>query len=137
MIRYMLDTNTVVYAQKQNPVSVLKHLLSHNPSEIAISSITLAELEYGIYNSSKPAQNQIALTMFLSEITVLPFDSDAAFEYGFIRFDLKSRGAIIGPNDLLIAAHAKSQDITLVTHNLREFSRIEGLKLEDWTDPKS
>ena len=132
MIKYMLDTNMIAYAKNRRPEVVLEHLMQHDPSQICISSITMAELEYGVHNSSKPEQNRTALMMFLSEITILPFDSDASFEYGKIRYDLKSKGILIGGNDLLIAAHAKSLGLTLVTHNIREFSRVEGLSIEDW-----
>lgn len=132
MIRYMLDTNTIIYARNRRPLSVLEELLRHDPSEICISSITMAELEYGIFNSSRPDQNRIALMMFLSGITVLPFDADAAYEYGEIRQKLKSRGIVVGGNDLLIAAHARALNLVLVTHNTREFSRVERLTLEDW-----
>ena len=132
MIKYMLDTNTVAYAINKRPPSVLEKLLQHSPDEICISSITMAELEYGIHNSSKPEQNRIALMMFLSDISVLPFDSDCTFEYGKLRHELKIQGNIIGANDMLIAAHAKSLGLILVTHNTKEFSRITDLKLEDW-----
>ena len=132
MIKYMLDTNTVAYAINKRPPSVLEKLLQHSPDEICISSITMAELEYGIHNSSKPEQNRIALMMFLSDISVLPFDSNCTFEYGKLRHKLKIQGNIIGANDMLIAAHAKSLGLTLVTHNTKEFSRISDLKLEDW-----
>ena len=132
MIRYMLDTNTIAYAKNRRPPQVLQRLLEHDPSEISISSITMAELEFGIHHSSKPEQNRIALMMFLSGITVLPFDSNAAWEYGSIRHSLQSQGLMIGGNDMLIAAHAKSLNLTLVTHNTREFSRVEQLHIEDW-----
>ena len=132
MIKYMLDTNMIAYAKNRRPEVVLEHLMQHDPSQICISSITMAELEYGVHNSSKPEQNRTALMMFLSEITILPFDSDASFEYGKIRYDLKSKGILIGGNDLLIAAHAKSLGLALVTHNNREFSRVESLSIEDW-----
>lgn len=132
MIRYMLDTNTIAYARNQRPACVLERLLEHDPSEISISSITLAELEYGIFNSSKPQQNRTALMLFLSEITVLPFDAAASLEYGSIRYHLKRNGIIIGGNDLLIAAHARSLGLILVTHNTKEFSRVKNLQLEDW-----
>ena len=122
----------IAYAKNRRPEVVLEHLMQHDPLQICISSITMAELEYGVHNSSKPEQNRTALMMFLSEITILPFDSDASFEYGKIRYDLKSKGILIGGNDLLIAAHAKSLGLTLVTHNTREFSRVEGLSIEDW-----
>lgn len=132
MIRYMLDTNTIAYAKNRKPLSVLEELLRHDPSEICISAITMAELEYGVHNSSKPERNRAALMLFLSGIAVLPFDADAAFAYGGIRHLLKTQGSLIGGNDLLIAAHAKSLGLPLVTHNTREFSRVPGLKLEDW-----
>ncbi len=132
MIKYMLDTNMIAYAKNRRPAVVLERLMQHDPSEICISSITMAELEYGVHNSSKPEQNRTALMMFLSGITILPFDSDASFEYGKIRYDLKSKGILIGGNDLLIAAHAKSLGLALVTHNTREFSRVESLSIEDW-----
>lgn len=132
MIRYMLDTNTIAYAIKRQPLCVLKKLQEHDPSEICISSITMAELEFGIFNSSKPTQNRLALMLFLSNIEVLPFDAAAAFEYGDIRYYLKSNGIIIGANDILIASHARSLGCTLVTHNTREFIRVPNLSLEDW-----
>ena len=132
MIRYMLDTNMIAYARNRRPSCVLERLLQHDPSEICISSITMAELEYGIFNSSKPEQNRTALLMFLSGIAVLSFDSAASLEYGSIRFFLKSHGIIIGGNDMLIAAHARSLGIALVTHNTREFSRVDDLLIEDW-----
>lgn len=131
-VRYMLDTNMIAYARNQHPRCVLERLLKHDPSEICISSITMAELEYGVFNSSKPMQNRIGLLMFLSNITVLPFDSDASLEYGSIRFKLRTQGNLIGPNDMLIAAHARALGLTLVTHNTKEFSRVDDLKIEDW-----
>lgn len=132
MIRYMLDTNTIVYATKRNPACVLKKLLSLDPPEICISAIIMAELEYGVSHSSRPDQNRSAMLLFLSHITVLPFDADAAFEYGMIRHHLQSQGMVIGGNDMLIAAHAKAENLVLVTHNTREFSRVSGLRLDDW-----
>ena len=135
MIRYMLDTNMIAYAKNRRPEEVLQRLLQHDPSEICISAITMAELEYGVCHSSMPGKNRLALMMFLSGIAVLPFGTDAAIAYGEIRHKLTIQGNIIGANDLLIAAHAKSLGLTLVTHNTGEFSRVEGLKLEDWVLP--
>ena len=132
MIEYMLDTNTIAYAKNKRPPEVLTRLLQHDPSEISISAITMAELEYGICHSSWPERNRIALMMFLSGITILPFDSRSAFEYGNIRHSLQTQGLVIGGNDMLIAAHAKAAGLILVTHNIREFSRVAGLQLEDW-----
>ncbi|WP_407399909.1 type II toxin-antitoxin system VapC family toxin [Anaerovibrio sp.] len=134
MIHYMLDTNIIAYAKRRRPVQVLQRLLSHDPSEISISSITMAELEYGICHSSKPEINRIALLMFLTGIKVLPFDAGAALEYGAIRETLQAKGLLIGGNDMLIAAHARALGLTLVTHNTREFSRVEGLQIEDWAE---
>ena len=132
MLKYMLDTNIVAYAKNKRPPCVLKRLLEHDPSEICISAITMAELDFGVFNSSNPEKNHMALLLFLSGITVLPFDKAASLEYGSIRHYLKTSGTIIGGNDMLIAAHARSMDITLVTHNTKEFSRVPGLKFEDW-----
>jgi len=132
VIRYMLDTNTIAYAKNRRPASVLERLIQHDPSEICISAITMAELEFGISHSAKPSQNRKALLMFLSGITILPFGPEAAQAYGEIRHTLQSQGQLIGANDLLIAAHAKTAGLILVTHNTREFSRVEGLKIEDW-----
>ena len=132
MIRYMLDTNMIVYAKNRRPIQVLSRLLQHDPSEISISSITMAELEYGIFHSSDPDRNRIALPLFLSGIKILPFETKAAYEYGEIRHALTSRGLLTDANDLLIAAHARSLGLTLVTHNTKEFSRIDHLNLDDW-----
>lgn len=133
MIRYMLDTNMIAYAKNRRPASVLERLHQHDPSEICISAITMTELEFGVFNSSKPSQNHIALTMFLSGMSILPFKADAAFEYGDIRHILKSQGNLIEANDMLIAAHARALGLILVTHNTRGFSRVGRLNLEDWT----
>ena len=131
-MKFMLDTNIIAYARNNRPEAVLQRLLQHCPEDICISAITLAELEYGVYNSLRPEQNQLALMTFLSSIAVVPFDADAAREYGLIRADLKKKGTLIGANDLLIAAHARALGVTLVTNNTREFERVEGLMVENW-----
>ena len=131
-MRYMLDTNIVAYAINKRPESVLQRLMSHQPEELCISSITMAELEYGVCNSSRPGQNRLALMAFLSHFAVLPFDADAARDYGDIRNDLTKKNQIIGANDLLIAAHARSLGLILVTNNTRGFDRVEGLTVENW-----
>ena len=100
MIRYMLDTNMIAYAKNRRPIIVLHRLLVHEPSEIAVSSITMAELEFGIQNSSRPEQNRMALMLFMAGISILPFDTNAAMEYGDIRHKLKEQGMLIGGNDL-------------------------------------
>ena len=131
-MRYMLDTNIVAFAKNNRPEIVLERMRRFDPGDLCVSAVTLAELEYGVFNSSNPERNQLALTLFLANIDVIPFDDDAAVEYGRIRADLKRKGTPIGANDLMIAAHAKSLGMTLVTNNTREFSRVEGLILEDW-----
>lgn len=131
-MKYMLDTNIIAYAKNKRPASVLERLTAQQPSDVCISAITMAELEFGIFHSSKPAQNRLALLAFLSGIQILPFDSDAAREYGAIRHSLTKSGTLIGANDMLIAAHAKSRDLILVTNNAREFERVEGLTVENW-----
>ena len=128
-MRYMLDTNIIVYAKNARPEIVLKRFQQYNPGDLCISAITMAELEYGVCNSSKPKQNRLALLTFLSNIEVIPFDMEAAKVYGQIRHDLKEKGELFGANDMLIAAHAKSLGFTLITNNTREFGRVDGLKL--------
>ena len=131
-MKYMLDTNIIAYAKNNRPEGVRQKMRQHDPSDLCISAITMAEIEYGVYNSSHPDINQLAFIAILSGIEVLPFDSAAAIEYGRIRSDLKNKGTLIGSNDLLIAAHAKSHGLTLVSNNTSEFERVEGLKLENW-----
>lgn len=131
-MKYMLDTNIIVYAKNRRPESVFARLQECRPEDVCISSITMAELEYGVCKSSNPERNRLALMMFLSGIKIMPFGSEAAREYGDIRDSLTRKGTIIGGNDLLIAAHAKSLGLTLVTNNMREFERVDGLRVENW-----
>lgn len=131
-MKYMLDTNIVIYVIKHKPEFVIKKFLSLEPDDLCISAITFAEMEYGVSKSSRPEQNQAALTLFLEKITILPFDDKAGQEYGDIRADLERHGTQIEPNDMLIAAHARSQGLTLVTNHTREFERVKGLNLENW-----
>ena len=131
-MKYMLDTNIVIYVIKKRPESVLQKLQEYDPSDFCISSITLAEMEYGIAKSTRPERNQAALSAFLSNIDILPFDDRAAVEYGDIRASLEKKGTPIGPNDMLIAAHARSLGLTIVTNNVKEFRRVDGLMLDNW-----
>ena len=131
-MKFMLDTNIIAYAKNHRPESVLRRFMQYRPEDMCISSITMAELEFGVYNSSKPDQNRLALMTFLSGIGVVPFDAAAALAYGSIRAELTKKGNLIGANDMLIAAHARALDLTLVTNNTREFNRVEGLKIENW-----
>jgi tRNA(fMet)-specific endonuclease VapC len=133
---YMLDTNACIQAvqgaKKDKFAQVTKIFKKKLPLGLSISTITLAELEYGVAHSAYPEKNAIALMNFLAPIEIIPFDAGAALAYGAIREGLRSRSLVIGPYDLLIAAHAKSLGYTLVTNNVREFERVEGLAIEDW-----
>jgi tRNA(fMet)-specific endonuclease VapC len=131
-MKYMLDTNICIYVIKHKPQSVIEKFLSHAPEELCISSITYAELMHGVEKSQAIEKNRLALSLFLSPIEILNFDDLAAEEYGKIRADLEKNGTPIGPMDMLIAGHAKSRNLILVTNNTREFIRVEGLSLEDW-----
>lgn len=131
-MKYMLDTNICIFVIKNKPESVLQKFMQHKPNDICISSITYAELLHGVEKSKAKEKNRIALTMFLSEIQIVSFDVLAAQSYGMIKADLQKKGLPIGPMDTLIAAHAQSLGLTLVTNNIREFSRVENLALEDW-----
>ena len=131
-MEYLLDTNICIYLIKKRPDKVLDKFKTLSPGDVAISSITLAELTYGIMKSSNPKKNQEALDKFLTPLELLNFDFIATIEYGKIRAFLEKNGMPIGPLDTLIAAHAKSQKMTLVTNNEREFKRIPNLKLENW-----
>lgn len=129
---YMLDTNICIYAMKNKPEKVLQRLKEEINDGVCISSITLAELEYGMKHSSNPAKNEQALLRFLLPFDVLPFGAAATSEYGEIGAYLQKVGTPIDAMDMLIAAHAKSEDIVLVTNNTRGFERVVGLELENW-----
>ena len=131
-MKFMLDTNICIYLIRKNPVRVLKKLQEIKASEVCISSITLAELEYGVQKSKNQNQNRIALTEFIAPLEIGPFEEDAAIKFGEIRTWLEKKGSVIGAYDMLIAAHALSLNVTLVTNNLREFIRIPSLKVENW-----
>lgn len=131
-MRYMLDTNICIYSIKHKPESVFRRLQEHDPSEICISSVTYAELVHGVEKSQAVEKNRLALTLLLASIEILDFDALAAEAYGKIRADLEKGGTPIGPLDMMIAGHAKSLDYCIVTNNTKEFSRVRGLKLENW-----
>ena len=131
-MRYLLDTNTCIYIINKKPSSAIKRIQTKQPEEIAISTITQAELEYGVARSRYPDRNRIALLEFLFPFYLLDFDQMAASQYGLIRSSLESKGKPIGPMDMLLAAQAKSIDLILVTNHEREFRRVEGLKTENW-----
>lgn len=131
-MKYMLDTNICIFLIKHKPESVIRKFLEYEPADICLSSITYAELCHGVENSQAKEKNHMALMMFLSGISILPFDAKAAQAYGVIRAELQKQGNLIGPMDMLIAAHAKSLDLTLVTNNTKEFLRVNNLNVEDW-----
>ena len=131
-MNYLLDTNICIYIINKKPAAVLKKVQSMQPGQIAISTITIAELEYGAARSRYPDRNRIALLEFLFPFTILDFDQKASMEYGRIRTLLESRGRPVGPMDLLPAAQAKSHNLILVTNNEKEFARVDGLRIENW-----
>jgi tRNA(fMet)-specific endonuclease VapC len=130
----MLDTDICIYTIKRKPISVLKRLEMVQPGMVVMSVITFAELINGAKKSQHVEANLRRLNALSELIDVLPFDKDAAMAYGDVRSDLEKRGLIIGGNDLFIAAHALSLNLTLVTNNQREFSRVNGLKIENWVE---
>ena len=131
MLRYLLDTNIVIYVIKRRPLQALE-LFNQNSGSMAISAITLAELMHGAEKSSKPLANLAVVEDFCSRLEVLSYGAKAAQHYGSIRATLELSGQTIGVNDLHIAAHARSEGLTLVTNNLREFDRVEALRLDNW-----
>jgi tRNA(fMet)-specific endonuclease VapC len=131
MLKYMLDTNIVIYVIKNRPLNALASF-NHHTGQMCISAITFAELLHGAEKSAKPEHNLRQVEDFVSRLEVLEYDIKAAAHYGDIRADLERKGTPIGINDLHIAGHARSQGLTLVTNNLREFERVEGLRLENW-----
>ena len=131
MLKYFLDTNIVIYVIKQRPMQVLE-VFNRQHGRMAISSITLAELVHGAEKSSDVSRNTAVVEDFVSRLAVLPYDDKAAWQYGNIRAALEKLGQPIGINDLHIAAHARSNGLTLITNNMREFERVPGLLLENW-----
>lgn len=131
-MRYMLDTNICIYLIKHKPLQFFEKLQEHNPDEICISAVTYAELVHGVEKSKAVERNRLALTILLSNIEILDFDMKAAEEYGRIRADLEKKCTPIGPLDMMIAGHAKSLGYTIVTNNVGEFKRVEGLQYENW-----
>ena len=131
MLRYLLDTNICIYVIKRRPESLLERF-NRNASHLAMSSITLAELMHGAEKSSDPPRSLAVVENFCSRLEVLAYGPKAAQHYGQIRAALERRGTPIGVNDLHIAAHARSEGLTLVSNNLREFERVDGLLYENW-----
>lgn len=131
MLRYLLDTNIVIYVLKRRPPEVLS-VFNANASRMGISSITLAELIHGAEKSTRVSENLSVVEDFCSRLEVLPYTSKAAQHYGAIRAALEKLGQPMGVNDLHIAAHARSEGLVLVTNNMSEFKRVPALELENW-----
>ena len=131
-MRYMLDTNICIYVIKHKPETVFQKLQNINPEDVCISSVTYAELVHGVEKSAAVEKNRLALSMLLANMEILDFDVDAADCYGKIRAALEKKGTPIGPLDMMIAAHAQSLGYTVVTNNVKEFSRVSALQIEIW-----
>ena len=134
MLSYLLDTNIVIYVIKRRPMEVLA-AFNANSARMAISVITLSELLHGAEKSSRPSANLAVVEDFVSRLEVLPYTAKAAQHYGQIRAALERAGEPIGVNDLHIAAHARSEGLTLVTNNTGEFRRVPALQIENWLQP--
>ncbi len=131
MLKYMLDTNIVIYIMKKRPEEARIQFKRHQ-GEICISSITLGELIFGAEYSSQVERNLKDIEGFISMVDVLDFDDKAAWHFGRIRAELYKKGQPIGPYDMMIAGHARANGLILVTNNRREFERVEGLLIENW-----
>lgn len=135
MLKYLLDTNIVIYVMKRRPMEVLQ-TFNQNAERMAISSITLAELFHGAEKSQRVSDNLNAIEDFCSRLEVLPYTAKASQHYGAIRAELEKNGTPIGINDLHIAAHARSEGLILVTNNMNEFKRVPALQVENWIGPQ-
>jgi tRNA(fMet)-specific endonuclease VapC len=131
-MKYLLDTNICIYLIRQRPASVIREMAQQQVGDVGLSSITVAELQYGVAKSAQVERNRSALEQFLAPLVIVEFDAAAATVYGTIRALLERRGTPIGSLDTLIAAHAVSLGVTLVTNNEREFGRVPRLKLTNW-----
>jgi tRNA(fMet)-specific endonuclease VapC len=130
---YLLDTNICIFAINKKSLTVLNSIKNNMDNELYISSLTIAELEYGVENSKQIEKNRTALLKFISVFDILDFTEYDAIEYGKIKSKLRKSGEIIGPIDMLLAAQALSNQMTFVTNNVSEFERVDGLLIEDWT----
>ena len=136
MLRYLLDTNIVIYVLKRRPIEVLS-LFNENASRMAISAITLSELFHGAEKSTRVSDNLVAIEDFCSRLEVLPYGAKAAQHYGAIRAGLEKTGQPIGVNDMHIAAHARSEGLVVVTNNVGEFARVPALQVENWVQSRN
>ena len=133
-MHYLLDTNICIYLIKKRPLTVHERFRQYSPKDVAISTITLFELQYGIEKSQYRQHSKDALAKFLLPLNLIDLNSSSAVEAAIIRAQLEKKGMPIGPYDLLIAGLARSLDMTLVTNNTKEFERIDGLHLENWIE---
>lgn len=131
----MLGTNTCIALIKRKPPHTLQKFTEYQVGDIGISAVTLAELRYGVFKSQHQAKNEAALEAFILPLELADFDEPATLAYGMLRASLEKKGTPIGPLDTMIAAHALSLGVTLVTNNTREFNRVADLKVVDWIDP--
>jgi len=129
---FMLDTSACVDLIRNQDARILRRMKRRRPDELCVSSVTLSELEYGAAKSANPEKNRLALAEFMTPLDVLPYDDTVAPVYGRVRAALEKGGTPIGPLDTMIAAHALSLDLTVVTDNEREFRRVSGLKVQNW-----
>jgi tRNA(fMet)-specific endonuclease VapC len=133
MLKFMLDTNICIFTIKNRPESVREAFKRHD-GQMCISAVTLMELIYGAEKSSRPENNLAQVEGFAARLEVLKYDQDAAAHTGQLRAELAKAGTPIGPYDQMIAGHARSQGLIIVTNNLREFKKVSGLRVEDWVD---
>lgn len=133
MLRFMLDTNVCIRVLRDRPPGA-RVRFNAEADGLCISTVTLAELLHGAAKSGRPAEMRHEVERLAARLEVLPFDAEAAGHYGDIRADLERRGLVIGPYDLMIAGHARSRGLVVVTGNLGEFARVDGLRCEDWLD---
>ena len=131
MLKYLLDTNIVIYTMKKRPERVRRHFKAQQ-GRMGISAVTLGELVFGAEHSSQVEQNLADIEALTARLEVLPFDEAAAYHFGQIRSELYRVGRPIGPYDMMIAGHARARGLRLVTNNVKEFERIQGLVLENW-----
>ena len=134
MIKFMLDTNICIFTIKNKP-QIVREAFNLHDGQLCISAITLMELIYGAEKSATPGKNLAVIEGFTARLEVFPFDNEAAAHTGMIRSELAKAGTPIGPYDQMIAGHARSRGLIVVTNNLREFERVPGLRVEDWVHP--
>jgi len=134
-MRILLDTNMCIYIMNRRPVHLVERFQQYKPGDIAVTSITVAELQFGVFKSSQIERNRNALLRFLAPLEILPFTSEAAEHYGRIKARLRLIGSMIGELDCLIAAQAMALKLPLVTNNTSEFERVANLTLENWSEP--